>query len=108
MIYPEDHPLPDQVRLFRRADVLAGLAGSGMFQMAFAESPKHVILVGSESYTATNEYLIASVLGHRLDLVLCRPDVPKADRFKPASYHSNFTYDPDREGRFLAAVLEDL
>ena len=108
VIYPEDHPLPDQVRLFRRADVLAGLAGSGMFQMAFAESPKHVILVGSESYTATNEYLIASVLGHRLDLVLCRPDVPKADRFKPASYHSNFTYDPDREGRFLAAVLEDL
>ncbi|HET9422060.1 MAG TPA: glycosyltransferase 61 family protein [Nocardioides sp.] len=108
VIHPEDHPLSDQVRLFRRADVLAGLAGSGMFQMAFAERPKHVILVGSESYTATNEYLIASVLGHRLDLVLCRPDVPQEDRFKPAAFHSNFTYDPDREGRFLAQVLEDL
>ena len=108
VIYPEDHPLPDQVRLFRRAEVLAGLAGSGMFQMAFAEHPKHVILVGSESYSATNEYLIASVLGHRLDLVLCRPDVPQVDRFKPAAFHSNFTYDPEREGRFLAAVLEDL
>ncbi len=108
VIYPEDYPLGDQVRLFRSADVLAGFAGSGMFQIAFAERPRQVILIGSESYNATNEYLIASVLGHRLDLVLCRPDTPRAGRFSPAAYHSNFTYDPDREGRFLQMVLADL
>ena len=80
-----------------------------MFQIAFAGGPKHVILVGSESYTASNEYLISSVVGHRLDLVLCRPDVPKeGDGFSNASYQSDFTYDDDREGRFLREVLADL
>jgi capsular polysaccharide biosynthesis protein len=109
VVYPEDHPLPDQVRMVRDADVVAGFAGSGMFQIAFAGGPKHVILVGSESYTASNEYLISSVVGHRLDLVLCRPDVPQErPRFSNASYQSDFTYDDDREGRFLREVLADL
>ena len=109
MIFPEDHPLPEQVRMVREADVVAGFAGSGMFQIAFAGGPKHVILVGSESYTASNEYLISSVVGHRLDLVLCRPDVPmEGERFSNASYQSDFTYDDDREGHFLRRVLADL
>jgi capsular polysaccharide biosynthesis protein len=108
VMYPEELALGDQVRLVRRAEVIAGFSGSGMFQIAFAAQPKHVILVGSESYTGTNEYMISSVLGHRLDIVLCRPDIPRAGRFTPASYHSNFTYDPDREGKFLRAVLAGL
>ena len=80
VVFPEDHPLPEQARMVREADVVAGFAGSGMFQIAFAGGPKHVILVGSESYTASNEYLISSVVGHRLDLVLCRPDVAEDGR----------------------------
>ena len=106
VVLPEDHPLPEQVRMVREADVVAGFAGSGMFQVAFASGPKHVVLVGSESYTASNEYLISSVVGHRLDLVLCRPDVPKdGDGFSNASYQSDFTYDDQREGVFLREVL---
>jgi capsular polysaccharide biosynthesis protein len=110
VVFPEDHPLPDQVSMVRDADVVAGFAGSGMFQTAFAGGPKHVVLVGSESYTASNEYLIASVVGHRLDLVLCRPDVPKVEgaSFSNASYQSDFTYDDDREGVFLRQVLAEL
>ncbi len=109
IVFPEDHPLPDQVRMVRRADVVAGFAGSGMFQIAFAGEPKHVILVGSESYTASNEYLISSAVGHRLDLVLCRPDVPRTGRgFSNRSYQSDFTFDPDREGVFLREVLAGL
>jgi capsular polysaccharide biosynthesis protein len=109
VLFPEDHPLPEQVRMVREADVVAGFAGSGMFQIAFAGGPKHVIVVGSESYTASNEYLISSVVGHRLDLVLCRPDVPQeAPHFSNASYQSDFTYDDRREGGFLRRVLADL
>jgi hypothetical protein len=89
--------------------VVAGFAGSGMFQIAFAGGPKHVVLVGSESYTASNEYLVSSVVGHRLDLVLCRPDVPKQGRrFSNASYQSDYTYDDRREGVFLRKVLAGL
>ena len=109
VVHPEDHPLPDQARLVRDAEVVAGFAGSGMFQIALAGGPKHVVLIGSESYTASNEYLISSVVGHRLDLVLCRPDVPKTGRrFDNASYQSDFTFDHDREGVFLRAVLAEL
>jgi capsular polysaccharide biosynthesis protein len=109
VLFPEDRPLPDQVRLVREADVVAGFAGSGMFQIAFAGGPKHVIVVGSESYTARNEYLISSVVGHRLDLVLCRPDVARTTAgFDNASYQSDFTYDDDREGVFLREVLAAL
>jgi capsular polysaccharide biosynthesis protein len=109
VVFPEDHPLADQVRMVREADVVAGFAGSGMFQIAFAGGPKHVILVGSESYTASNEYLISSVVGHRLDLVLCHPDVPKTERpFDNRSYQSDFTYDDAREGGFLREVLSSL
>ena len=80
-----------------------------MFQIALAGGPKHVVLVGSESYTASNEYLMSAVVGHRLDLVLCRPDVPKTDRtFDNASYQSDFTYDDTREGVFLRRVLAGL
>ena len=110
VVFPEDHPLPEQVKMVREADVVAGFAGSGMFQIAFAGGPKHVILVGSESYTATNEYLISSVIGHRLDLVLCRPDVPDDPEgaFSRASYQSDYTYDDKREGAFLREVLATL
>jgi capsular polysaccharide biosynthesis protein len=109
VVFPEDRPLPEQVRLVREADVVAGFAGSGMFQIAFAGGPKHVIVVGSESYMARNEYLISSVVGHRLDLVLCRPDVArKTARFDNASYQSDFTYDDNREGVFLREVLAAL
>jgi capsular polysaccharide biosynthesis protein len=109
VVFPEDHPLADQVRMVREADVVAGFAGSGMFQIAFAGGPKHVILVSSESYTASNEYLISSVVGHRLDLVLCRPDVPKTERrFDNRSYQSDFTYDDAREGVFLREALASL
>jgi capsular polysaccharide biosynthesis protein len=109
VVFPEDHPLAEQVRMVREADVIAGFAGSGMFQIAFAGGPKHVIIVGSESYTASNEYLISSVVGHRLDLVLCRPDVPKVGPgFSNESYQSDFTYDDRREGAFLRRVLAEL
>ncbi len=108
VVYPEELPLPDQVEMVRRAEVVAGFAGSGMFQIAFAGSPKHVILVSSDSYVATNEYMISSVVGHRLDVVMCRADIAPAEEFSNKWYHSAFTFDPDREGRFLAGVVAEL
>ena len=59
VIHPEDHPLADQVEYVRRAEVVAGFAGSGMFHVAFTGGPRHVVLVTSESYPAHNEYLMS-------------------------------------------------
>jgi capsular polysaccharide biosynthesis protein len=109
VIFPEDHPIADQVAYFRRAEVIAGFAGSGMFTMAFSGAPKHVILVSSESYEHTNEHMFSAVLGHRLDMVMCEPDapIPRAERTRSRN-HDNFTFDKDREGVFLQQILDDL
>ena len=109
VIYPEDHPLAEQVAMVRRAEVVAGFAGSAMFHVALAGRPTHVVVVASESYPAHNEYLMSAVLGHQLDVVACQPEVPRVDgQFTRASFHSDFTYRPEREGIFLRSVLAEL
>jgi len=106
IVFPEDHSLADQVELVRRAEVLAGYAGSAMFHVALAGAPKHVVLVVSESYPAHNEYLMSMLLGHRLDAVVCEALLPRVDgQFTRGSFHSDFVYRPEREGVFLRAVL---
>jgi hypothetical protein len=109
VLYTEDYSLPEQAEMFRAADVIAGYAGSAMFSLMFSQEPKHVVLVASESYTARNEYLIASVLGHHIDIVWCEPEIPlpKGRRLARA-VNSPFHYNPEREGTFLTAVLANL
>ena len=107
VVHPEDHPLAEQVQLVRNARAVAGYAGSAMFTTAFAGAPKHVIVVGPESYPAHNEYMLASLVGHDLDLVLCRPEVPREDGWTMESFHSDYVYDPQREGVFLRSAIAD-
>jgi capsular polysaccharide biosynthesis protein len=106
VVHPEDHPLADQVTMVRSASTVAGFAGSGMFHLGLAGVSKHVVLVASEAYPCHNEYLMSALLGHRLDILLCRPDVPRVDgAFTRASFHSDFVYDPAREGPYLSRFL---
>lgn len=104
IVFPEDYSLGDQVALFRNAEVIAGYAGSGMFQALFVPEPTHVIQVASEAYFPRNEYLIAATLAHRLDSVVCRAE-PFAGK---KAMHAPFRYDPDREGPFLRELLADI
>jgi len=93
--------------MFRSATDLAGFGGSAMFTMAFVPEPKRVFLVSSENYRAQNEALVAAVLGHQLNVAWCRPDKTRAAGFKGReAMHSQFTFDPAREGRFLADLLD--
>jgi capsular polysaccharide biosynthesis protein len=102
IILPERYPLAQQVALFRSAQVVAGFAGSAMLTLALSREPKRVLLVSSRSYIAQNEYMIAAVMGHEVDVAYCRPDrLMRPDRFRRRRYHSDFTFDPDREGTFL-------
>jgi hypothetical protein len=80
-----------------------------MLNLVFSRSGKHVIVLSSESYTARNEYMICSVLGHRLDVAWSKPDVDHPeDGWDPAAFRSGFTFDFAREGLFLQEVLESL
>jgi capsular polysaccharide biosynthesis protein len=100
IIFPEDLTLGDQIETFRKADVIAGFAGSGLFNLCFVDQPKRVIMLSSTAYSARNEYLMASVLGHEIDLVTSEARDPV--------FQSSFTFDHEREGRDLAAVFATL
>lgn len=105
VVRPEEHPLPDQVRIVRRAESVAGFGGSGMFHLALAGAPKHAVVIGSENYPMHNEHAFAALHGHRLDLVVTRPDVPREESFTTRAFHSDFAVDWEREGVFLREAL---
>jgi capsular polysaccharide biosynthesis protein len=109
VVYPEDHSMAEQVAMFRAADVVAGFAGSGLFTMAFCETPKTIIVITPQAYTARNEYLFASVRGHRLRVVWSRPDiVHPPGSWTPQAFASSFAFDFDCEGIYLRQLLADL
>jgi capsular polysaccharide biosynthesis protein len=100
VVYPEDLPFAEQATFFRNAEVVAGFAGSAMFTLSLCDLPKRVLLVCSEGYIPHNEYMIAAVRGHELDIFWSVPDGWEINR--------NFTFDFAREGRHLRRVLAGL
>jgi capsular polysaccharide biosynthesis protein len=107
IVYPEDHPLGEQVQMFRSATELAGFAGSAMFSMAFVREPKRVTLVSAETYSAQNEGLFAAMRGHQLNVAWCRPTLVRPDGTLIAKrLQAPFTFDDAREGEFLRRILD--
>jgi capsular polysaccharide biosynthesis protein len=109
VIHPEDHPMPEQLAMFRAAEVVAGYAGSAMFTLALCPRPTRVISLAPDAYTGRNEYGISSVWGHRLTTVWSTSDVshPPGGWTREA-FWAPFTFDFDREGRFLERTLAEL
>ena len=109
VVYPEEHSLANQVAMFQRADAVAGLAGSALFTMAFCEAPKRLIVIQSQSYTASNEYLISAVRGHRIDRFWCPSDSARPDRgWDRHHFQSPFEFDFDRDGDRLDETLASI
>lgn len=109
VVHPETHALAEQVAMFREAEVIAGFAGSGLFSLAFCTTPKRVIALGPDAYTARNEFLISAVRGHDLTSVWSRSDVEHPEgSWTFDAFASSFTFDFDDEGRYLEQVLARL
>ncbi len=108
IVYPEDYRMADQVAMFRHAKVIAGFAGSGLFNVCFASDKKHLIMLQHAAYSATNEYLMASVLGHDIDAIVSEVDPESELNRNVKRFQSSFTVDFDREGAYLARALADL
>jgi len=100
VVFPEDFSLAEQAAMFHEAEVIAGFAGSALFNVMFTNRPKHLIAVASETYTPRNEYMISALRGHRLDMSHSRPD--RSDpKFHTQRFMTSFTFDFDREGAWL-------
>jgi capsular polysaccharide biosynthesis protein len=109
IVRPELLDLPEQVALFRGADVIAGFGGSAVFTSALARTPRTVVTVAPTSYTARNEHLIAAVRGHRVISAWSEPRLPHPEGWwTQKAYASDFTFDLDREGAWLEDQLAAL
>lgn len=109
VVYPEEYPLAEQAAMFRAADVVAGYAGAAMFNLCWTGAPKDVVLLVPDSYTAENEYLMAAVQGHRLNVVWCPSDVAlPASGFSAEAYQASYRVDLATDGAWLRDRLRAL
>lgn len=105
VIYPEDHSASEQASFFNNAETIAGFAGSGMFSLVFAQEPKRVILIGSESYDAVNEILFMASAGGDLTYLWCEPRVPMSNTWTLESFQSEYEFNFDRDGKQLEDAI---
>lgn len=108
VLRPELLTLGDQVRLIRSADVVAGFAGSQMFNLIYATGRTRVMLIASPTYTARHEHLITSLLGNRVDYFWGVSD----EEFKQYGdsqrvFESNWSFDVDKHADKIAEVLAE-
>jgi capsular polysaccharide biosynthesis protein len=111
VVAPEEHPLPDQVAMARRAEAVAGWAGSGMFHQLLGGPPRPMVVLAHTAYHAWNEKAAAALWGHPLTIVRGTPDDPSAapGRFASEVMHSDFHLDLDgAAGRLLREALAGL
>ena len=107
IVYPEDLAFGDQIATFAGARVIAGFAGSGMFNMMFAPNATVLVLSG-DSYTAINEYLIKSVVGGDIHYFWSPAVVRHPEGgWTWEAYRSNFVFDLDRFGTEILDVVTD-
>jgi capsular polysaccharide biosynthesis protein len=105
IIRPETMPLAEQVALFRGADIIAGFAGSGMFNAMFVDAPRLLLISGS-SYTANNEYLIGAVVGGSLDVFWGDSDITQPeDGWTWDAFFSPFSFDVAQHAAELRHVI---
>lgn len=66
VLYPEEHPLEEQVAMFAGARVVAGFAGSAMFNLMHARRLEAVVVLSHDAYVHRNEHMFARLHGAQL------------------------------------------
>ena len=109
VFYPEELSLPEQARLFAGARVVAGFAGSAMFNLMHCRRLEATILISHHAYTARNEHLFVSILGGELHYFWQVADVEPPRRGRSsASDLSSYAFDFGSYGDDLAHLLARL
>lgn len=110
IVRPAQYDVPDQARIFRDAEVVAGFGGTGMFNLAFASKAEHVVLLNQDAYDAYNETLFATLL--RADLHTftssARLSRPTEKGFSYRAFQSDWEFDFARHESALTALLRRL
>jgi capsular polysaccharide biosynthesis protein len=109
VVHPGGMTLPQQATLFAGARVVAGFAGTGMFNLAYAHAAQHVVVLSQDSYDARNEHLFAAAHGAAIDYFFSPADIAHpAGGWSYEAFHSPWSFDFDRHGDALDALLRGL
>jgi len=105
VVYPEELSTKGQATVFGNAKVIAGLAGSGMFNMLFADRLEKVILLSQDSYSARNEHIYASLLADEFHYFWSPADQEQVHgKFSLEAFHSSWEFDFETNRRALDHV----
>ncbi len=106
ILLPEELGFAEQVHIFARAKVIAGFAGSALFNAMFNSTAK-ILVLSSQSYVAANEYLIASVNGNELHYFWAPPLIEQPEvGFSVDAYRSGFEFPIEEHRSGLLSVIE--
>lgn len=105
---PEKHSWEDQIRTFSQANVIAGYAGSGMFNTMFSSGVRSMIVIGADSYTAKNEHFICSVKNIDLYYIWADSELKQNNGWNKSAYASDFKFNYERDESFLLETLNKL
>ncbi len=103
VVYPERLSLAEQATLFANARVVAGFAGSALFNLLFSSGLDRLIVLTHKQYLARNEWLFGVASADELHYFWAEPDVvagPGVSR--EAAFHSSWAFDFEA----LSAELE--
>lgn len=105
---PEKHSWKDQVKTFSDAEVIAGYAGSGSFNMMFASGQKKLIMIGSTSYTSANEHYICSIKGFDLTYFVGDSLIKQENGWSVKAAMSDYYFNYERDEEALIDVLNNI
>jgi capsular polysaccharide biosynthesis protein len=109
VIHPEALELGAQAAVFSAATVVAGFAGSAMFNLMFATEPKSVIMLSHEAYLGRNEHLYTSLIGGSVHYFWSSPDIPHpSGGWTRKASASSWEFDFDRNRAALENLLETM
>jgi capsular polysaccharide biosynthesis protein len=108
VLYPEQHPLADQARLFREARVVAGFGGSALFNVMHTRRLDALVVLNHSGYYARNEHLFASVKGGESHYFWSPPDEVARDPWSAEALRASWEFDERRLGGELDRLLTRL
>lgn len=99
----------EQAAVFSGARVVAGFAGTGMFNLAYSHQVEQVILLSQDAYDARNEHLFAAVHGSAIDYLWSPADIshPAGGRSYEA-FQSPWSFDFERNRAALHDAIDGL
>ncbi len=108
LVRPDQLELAMQVGIFRGPRIVAGFAGSGMFNAMYTDKLEHLIVLAHDSYLARHENKFAAVHDADVDYFWSESDTKHGKHFDVNAFLSDWVFDFETNGAALEELLSNL